>query len=148
MKYTETITIDLPREQVISLFDNPENMEKWMEGLLGYEHLSGEPGTLGSKTSLRFQMGKRQIEMTETITALNWPDSMTSTYETKGVYNTVISRFRPLSDTQTEYVSEQEFRFDALPMKLMGWLMPGAFRKQSRKYLQDFKKFAEGVQAK
>jgi hypothetical protein len=28
-------------------------------------------------------------------------------------------------------------------MKLIGWLMPGAFKKQSQKYLNDFKDFAE-----
>jgi hypothetical protein len=28
-------------------------------------------------------------------------------------------------------------------MKLIGFLMPGAFKKQSMKYAQDFKNFAE-----
>lgn len=28
-------------------------------------------------------------------------------------------------------------------MKLFGWLMPGAFKKQSQKYLDMFKEFAE-----
>jgi hypothetical protein len=30
-------------------------------------------------------------------------------------------------------------------MKLMGLLMPGAFRKETMKYLESFRRFAEGV---
>jgi len=43
----------------------------------------------------------------------------------------------------TLWESESEFRFDGLLMKLMGRLMPGTFRKQSRQHMQDFKAFAE-----
>jgi hypothetical protein len=28
-------------------------------------------------------------------------------------------------------------------MRLKGWMMPGAFKKQSLKYLEDFRNFAE-----
>jgi len=40
-------------------------------------------------------------------------------------------------------VSESEFEFAGFGMKLIGFLMPGAFKKQSLKYLTDFKDFAE-----
>jgi len=42
MKCTVQIDIDLPREQVIQLFDDPDNLAKWQKGLLSFEHLSGE----------------------------------------------------------------------------------------------------------
>jgi uncharacterized membrane protein len=75
MKYSVSIEIDRPLDEVVEKFDNSENLFKWMEGLQKYEHLSGEPGKPGAKTRLLFQMGKRKIEMIETITVRNLPMS-------------------------------------------------------------------------
>ena len=44
---------------------------------------------------------------------------------------------------KTRWISESEFQFSGFGMKLMGLLMPGAFKKQSLKYMEDFKNFAE-----
>ena len=43
----------------------------------------------------------------------------------------------------TLWVSENEYRFSGIVMRLVGLLMPGAFRKQSLQHMQDFKAFAE-----
>ena len=72
MKYTLEIDIHLPREKVIELFDNPDNMKHWQPGLLSFEPLSGTPGTVGAKSQLKYLMGKREIEMVETINVDNW----------------------------------------------------------------------------
>ncbi|MEO2058942.1 MAG: SRPBCC family protein, partial [Mesonia sp.] len=40
-------------------------------------------------------------------------------------------------------ISESEFQFSSFAMKVMGFLMPGAFKKQSLKYMKDFKAFVE-----
>lgn len=143
MKYTSQIEINLPIDRVVELFDNPENMKKWMEGLQSFEPISGTPGREGAKSKLKFQMGKRSIEMIETITVNKLPEEFTSTYETNGVFNVVKNRFEPIDDQHTRYIQDQEFRFRSLSMKIMGFLMPGAFKKQSMKYLTDFKNFAE-----
>ena len=44
MKYTREIVIELPRDRVIELFDDADNLSKWQEGLQSFEHVSGEPG--------------------------------------------------------------------------------------------------------
>lgn len=144
MKYTTEIEINKPIETVINLFDNPDNMDKWMEGLQSFEHLSGEPGQPGAKSRLKFKMGSREIEMIETITVRDLPREFSGTYEAKGVLNIVKNKFEKISDSKTKYISEQEFEFSGF-MKLIAFLMPGAFKKQSMKYLKDFKRFAEGV---
>jgi carbon monoxide dehydrogenase subunit G len=79
MKYTTQIDIQLPIDRVVELFDNPDNMKKWMEGLQSFEAISGTPGKEGAKSKLTFQMGKRSIEMIETITVSNLPEEFTST---------------------------------------------------------------------
>lgn len=142
MKYTTEIVIDLPREEFIKKMDNPENMKHWQRGLIKYEHLSQNPGQEGARMSLSYKMGKREMEMVETIIKRNLPKEMHTTYDTKGVHNIQKNYFRE-EDGKTRWISESEFQFSGFGMKLMGILMPSAFKKQSLKYMQDFKNFAE-----
>jgi carbon monoxide dehydrogenase subunit G len=142
MQYTCEIEINKPIDEVVALFDNPDNMDKWMEGLQSFEHLSGIQGQPGAKSKLIFKMGKRKIEMIETINIRNLPNEFSGTYEANGVYNVVQNKFVKLSEDKTKYITKQEFRFSGY-MVIISALMPGAFKKQSIKYLEDFKKFVE-----
>lgn len=144
MKYSTEITINLPRERVIELFDNQENIFKWMKGLKSFDHLEGEPGQLGAKSEMKFEMGKRKIEMVETILERDLPDTFKMSYTSNGVYNEVANFFQPIDAQSTLYRTEHYFRFDGWGMKVMAFMMPGLFKKQSAKYLADFKAFAEG----
>ena len=143
MKYSNEIEINLPIDEVVGLFDNPDNLKHWQPELISFENLSGTPGQQGAKSKLLYKMGKRDIEMIETITVRNLPDEFSGTYVAKGVYNIVRNKFVALPDNRTKWVTENEFEFKGF-MKLMGILMPGMFKKQSQKYLDQFKEFAEG----
>lgn len=142
MKYATEIVVDVPREEFIKKMDDPDNMKHWQQGLIGYEQLSANPGQEGSRMSLSYEMGKRKMDLVETIIKKNLPEEMHMTYDTKGVHNIQKNYFRE-EDGSTRWISETEFQFSGLGMKLMGLLMPGAFKKQSLKYMQDFKAFAE-----
>jgi hypothetical protein len=142
MNYSISIDLDLPRERVIELFDSTDNLYKWQRGLQSFEPLEGEPGQPGAKSKMVFQMGKRRIEMVETITKRELPDAFEGTYDAEGVHNVVKNRFVELGADQTRWESEQEFQFKGF-MKVIGFLMPGAFKKQSMVYAKDFKAFAE-----
>lgn len=141
MKYSVDTIINKPVNEVVELFDNEANMFKWMEGLQSVEHLSGTKGKAGAKSRMKFKMGKRELEMVETIKENNLPYKMVTTYDAKGVHNIIITRMEAQGDA-TKYIAEQEFQFKGF-MKIIGFLMPGAFKKQSLKYLNDFKNFAE-----
>lgn len=145
MKYTVEIEINKPIDKVIELFDNVDNMGKWMEGLQSFEPISGTPGQVGAKSKLRFKMGKREIEMIETITVRNLPEEFSGTYEVDNVFNIVKNKFVKISEERTKYISENEFQFKGIFMKIIAFLMPGAFKKQSLHYLNAFKKFAENA---
>ena len=143
MKYRSEIIIDLPRDQVIEKFDNPENMKYWQEGLISYEFMDGEPGQEGSTMKLRYKMGKRDLEMTETITKRNLPDEFHGTYDAGMVFNRQWNYFKEERD-KTRWISESEFKFSGF-MKIMALFMgKRAFQKQSYKFMEDFKSFAEG----
>ena len=143
MKYTVEISIDLPREKVIELFDSTENLKQWQTGLVSFEPLSGNPGQVGAQSKLHYKIGKREIEMVETITKRELPDRFWGTYETKGVWNEVRNSFDATDENHTRWTAESEFKCSGLGMKLMCMLMPGAFKKQTLKYMKDFKAFAE-----
>lgn len=142
MKYSHQIEIKLPLNKVIELFDNPENMKQWQPGLIGYELIDGEAGQPGTKMRLNYKMGKREIEMIETISVRNLPEEFSATYEAKGVWNEVKNTFEETPEGNTIWKTENEFKFKGF-MKLMAAVMPGAFKKQSFKYLVYFKEFAE-----
>jgi len=144
MKYTNEIIINLPISRVIELFDNPDNLKHWMPGLISFEHLSGTPGQPGAKSKVKFKMGKREMEMAETIVVRDLPHEFSGTYEHQGVYNYVKNLFTDVGNGTTKYVTENEFKMSGI-MKVVGWLMPGAFKKQSQKYLELFKQFAENA---
>lgn len=142
MRYTVSIEINAPIDEVVRRFDNPDNLREWMPGLVSFEHMEGTPGEPGAKSKMVFQMGKRRIEMIETVTERNLPSRFAGTYEAKGVYNEVGNSFSAIDANTTIYSSDQYFDFKGA-MKIIGWLFPGAFKKQSLKYLQDFKQFVE-----
>lgn len=144
MKYTTEIIIDKPVDEVVRLFDNPDNLYAWMEGLEKFEHLSGEPGQPGAKSKLTFQMGKRKVEMIETVTVRDLPEEFSGTYDADKVFNRITNRFYPVGEGKTRYVSENEFEFNGFFMKAMAFIMPGAFKKQTNKHMEGFKRFAEG----
>lgn len=142
MNYSSEIIIDVPLQKVIELFDSEENMFKWQPELISFEHLTGDKGEVGSTSRLLYKMGKREIEMIETITAKNLPQEFSGTYEAKGVWNEVRNSFEAVDENRTRWTSVNQFRFTGM-MKLVSWLMPGSFKKQSQKYLDQFKVFAE-----
>lgn len=142
MKYTTEIVVDLPRDEFIAKLDNADNMKHWMRGLLSHEMLSGDPGQEGARMNMKFKTGKREMEMVETIIKRNMPEEFHATYDAKGVHNIQKNYFKE-ENGKTRWVSESEFQFENFGMKLMGLLMPGAFKKQSKKYAEDFKNFAE-----
>ena len=142
LKYSEEIVINQNIDTVIVLFDNPYIMKEYMDGIESYEVLSGKLREVGTKAKIEVAMGDRKISMIEEIITKSLPEEMQVTYKAEGVFNIVTNRFLKVSENQTKVINEQEFQFKGF-MKIMGFLMPGAFKKQSRVYLVNFKDFVE-----
>jgi uncharacterized protein YndB with AHSA1/START domain len=142
MKYSLQLRIDRPRDEVAALFTDPDNLKHWQPGLVGREHISGTPGQTGAKTRIRHCTGRKEVTMLETITDNRLPDILEATYESNGVWNRVTNHFIPVKNNHTRWVFEIEFRGTGI-IRVMMWLMPGAFKKQSRTYMERFKSFAE-----
>ena len=117
-------------------------MQKWQPELITMETINGLPGKDGSKSKLKYKMGDKEVDMIETITKNNLPEEFNATYEAKGAFNTVSNKFIEINQEKTKWISHNEFKFSGV-MKLFGLFMPGSFKKQSYKNMENFKKFAE-----
>lgn len=146
MKYTDEITIDLPRARVVELFDDPANLPKWQAGFKSFETISGVAGQPGAKSRLLYEMNGRELEMIETVTSRNLPDEFSGTYDAKNVHNIISNHFYEDGPNRTRWVTENEFRFSGI-MKIAALFFGGSFKKQTAVYAQAFKKFAEAEDA-
>ena len=142
MKYQSEIEIDLPRDRVIELFDNKDNLKHWQEGFVSLEHLSGTQGNVGAKSEIKYKMGRRNIEMTETILRKNLPEEFSFQFEAKGVWNEVENYFEIIDSKRTKWIIKNDFRGKGM-ITVMMFLMPGMFKKQTLKFMDAFKSFAE-----
>ncbi len=142
MKYALNIIIDAPVDRVIELYDEPANLEQWMDGLEEFKSVKGTPREAGSTAKLKFRMGKRVVEMMETVKVKNPPHEFTFIYEADKVYNILSESFSPAPENKTKYTSMQEFHFKGF-MKVFAFFMSAIFKKQSMKYMKNFKVFAE-----
>jgi hypothetical protein len=153
MKYTVSIEIARPLEEVAQLLADPVHMPKWLRGLVLHEPLSGMHGQVGTRSRVVMQMGQQRFEATETITRREpadlrgIPKGSVVYFEreivAEGMWNAARERLTETGSDTTLWVSENEYRFSGLLMRLVGLLMPGSFRTQSQQHMQDFKAFAE-----
>ncbi len=141
MKYTCSLTIDHPREAVLTLYKNMDNYPLWQKGFVGMKSIDGIPGEAGSKTELIYSMNGRDVTMVETVRKASYPDLQETLYEAKGVWNLCINTFEADGNT-TRWSMETDFQFSGF-MSIMSIFMKGQFRKQTQSDMEAFKHFVE-----
>jgi len=142
LKYELVIDIRAPRDRVVELFLDRDQYRRWQPTLVRLEPGEGDPGTTGATATVVHKMGPRDVAMREVVTDGALPERYVVTYQAKKVFNRVTHRFEALPDGGTRLRYETEFELSG-PMKLIGRLAPGMFKKQSRDVLGRFKTFAE-----
>jgi len=144
MKYTCTVDIDLPLNKVAELWANEAHFDQWQDGFQSIQLIDGPKDMVGSTSRIIFQQGKRRMELVETILHNNLPKEKKALYEHIHMTNTQTTRFESLSDNKTRYTSEVEYtQFNGVMPRIMAKLFPGMFKKQSQKWMNQFKAFAE-----
>lgn len=144
MKYRCEITIDLPRDAVVALFQNLEYRKHWQPGLVNLVHIEGTPGEVNAKTDIYCKMGKKDMVITETILEQHLPDYISAMYVSGGMENISTDEFIANPNHTTTYVSEQEFYSNKILHRLMLIFAPGMFKKTTQEALSAFKAFCEG----
>ncbi|MFT4680216.1 MAG: hypothetical protein ACI9YU_000044 [Flavobacteriales bacterium] len=143
MKFSCSVEIALPIDRVIELFDNSDNLMKWQDGLVSFEHLEGEPGQPGAISKLVFKNGKKTFDLFEEISVRNFPDEFSGIYDHVSMRNSMKNSFKDFGNDRTLWTSSLAYTFKTQAWKFFSLFMKGMFRKQTQKFLDNFKKFAE-----
>ena len=145
MKFSCSITIDRPVEEVVALFQDSSKLGEYQDGFVKKELISGREGEVDAVAKMYYQQGKRHMVITETILVNNLPEEFLGSYHHEHMDNTMRCQFTTLSDGKTRYDSHIEYTaFRGFFPKLFATLFPSMFKKQVQKWLDNFKAYAEG----
>jgi len=143
LSYTSEIIINKPIITCFTEIVNLDSMKHWQEGLISFAHISGTPRKIGSTIQLNYQFGKRKMELTESVTHRKDNHSIHFNFDTKMMYNVQQNFFEIIDDDTTKWISHNQFLPRNFTSRIMLFLMPKAFKKQSKKYLVNFKNYVE-----
>ncbi|MCB0232507.1 MAG: SRPBCC family protein [Anaerolineae bacterium] len=142
MKFSSEITINRPRQQVVALITDSGNTAKWQPGVKSIELLSGEKDQLGARSRVMFEFNGLQLEVIETVIERSPPERFASSFETRGVRNTVVNRFYETAPGQTRWIMDNAFDFNRA-MSVVAFLIRSVISKQTAQSMKQFKAFAE-----
>lgn len=144
IKFNGYIDINRPVELVAELFADPNNLKEYQDGFVRKDLVEGEAGQVGAISKMIYLYGKNEMELIETITENNLPESFAANYHHVHMDNTMKCSFKSLSDDQTRYAYEYEYtRIEWVIPRLMTILFPNMYRKQGEKWITQFKDFVE-----
>lgn len=142
MNFTTQIVINRPRDRVVELMRNPDNIAKWQPGLQTVELLSGEKDQVGARSRIVVDARGFRLELIETIVEHNPPERFASLFEARGVRNFVENRFIADGPDATRWVMANSFKFTGF-MSLAGLFLRDFVPRQSLESMSRFKDFAE-----
>ena len=142
MNFTTQITINRPRQRVVELIRNPDNIAQWQPGVQSVELIYGERDQIGARSRVVVDMKGVRLEMIETVVKHSPPDLFASAFEARGVRNLVENRFIEEDSDKTRWVMTNAFRFTGL-MSLLGLFLDDVVPKQTFESMNRFKIFAE-----
>ena len=142
MNYSVSNTINKPLAEVIEKFQDPDGILQWMKGLKRVEHVSGTPGEKGAVSIFHFIHKNKEMSIEETMLEQNLPEQIKFSYKSQMGTNEVEMKFEKIDDQSVRQINNTTFHLTGI-MKLMGPLMKGMFKKQSLKYMDAFKAYAE-----
>ena len=143
MKFTLELPLHKSRAEVWSAFDNPENTKKWQPTLVSYETVSGIQGQPGAVSKLTYAEGKGEFVLMEKVAYRAEPERFDLVYENNFADNNVKNIFIVISENETLWKMEVEFRFKTFLMKVVGPFAKKNFIKRSQRDMERFKEFVE-----
>lgn len=139
MTYTKEITINKNIKTVFEKLTSPEFMTEWQESLDSYE--KNEAGNWVYTDS----HSRKTMKITEKILEKKAPTTFKVEYTTSGVLNIMDNKLESIDEKTTRWISDNEFTFTNLMMKVVGLLFGGSFPKQTEKDMHAFKKAVEAI---
>jgi len=142
MRYEVSLEINRSREEIIDIFTNPDQWQRWQPTLDSYQFISGNLGEEGSKMKIVYAEKNRKIELIETIIENRMPEYFAAEYTSGKTENFIRNWYEESGDQKTTWIMESEFRFKGL-MYILGPLLKPYLKKTSLKFMNNFKLYAE-----
>jgi len=144
IKQMGSIVVKKPQQEVAKLFADPKNLQEYQDGFIKKELVSGKAGKVGAVSKMYYSAGNRDMELVETITSNNLPNSFEAHYHHEHMDNTMKATFVALNANETRYEYEYEYtRMNWLMPRLLSILFPNMYRKPAEKWIRQFKEFVE-----
>ncbi|MDF1697066.1 MAG: hypothetical protein P1U56_14585 [Saprospiraceae bacterium] len=144
MKYTCEIIVDVNREKCIELWLDERRLAEWQDGFQYKNWLDGVANENHAKAYILFEQNGRNLELEELIIKNQLPDYIEGKYTHVHMTNTQKVMFDVLDVNRTMIRTDVHYiQFSGFIPKIMGMLFPRVFKKQSQKWLNQFKVMAE-----
>lgn len=62
MSYTVAVEVSQPRDKLVALFDNVDNLAFWQKGFVSHTPESGDSGTPGAKARIKFKRETDEVD--------------------------------------------------------------------------------------
>jgi uncharacterized protein YndB with AHSA1/START domain len=143
MKYNIELIINKPRQEVWHAFIDPDRMKSWQTSLTAIELLNGTPGQPGAESRLVFEERGREYSLIERILSCREPESIEQSYENEFSIDTICSTFLEQGLDQTLWITETEYKFKTLLMKILGPIYKKNLVARSQRDMDRFKEMVE-----
>ena len=118
MKLECEVIVNKPIQQVWDYANNPDNLTKWLNDFVRYEHLTGDssaPG-IGDTSNHTYNQNGKEFTMLERIIAYDAPRHIKLFMTSNWFDMEIVNNFDEISPTQTKLYAGAEF-------VRMGWIM-------------------------
>lgn len=125
------VIVNKPIQQVWDYANNPDNLSKWLNDHVRYEHLTGDikAPKVGDTSNHTYDQNGSEFTMHEQITAYNPPRHIKLFMTSKWFDMEIVNNFEKLSPDQTKLFAGAEF-------VRIGWIMKIMFLFSSKKKMQ------------
>jgi len=142
IEYNSEITVDKSVEESWNVTQDPHKMSEWMTGFKSFEHVSGEPGQVGSVSNVIFETNGSETVIKETITRIIPNHSIAMTFENDMMEMDYVLEMKGDAN-QTEIKTYTQVEGNGTIMKSFIAMAPGSFKKQEDTNLSMLKKTIE-----
>jgi len=125
------VIVDKPIKQVWDYSNNPDNLSKWLNDFVRYEHLTGDVNApkVGDTSNHTYDQNGSEFTMHEEITAYDAPRHIKLFMTSKWFDMEITNNFEEISPGQTKLFAGAEF-------VRVGWIMKIMFLFSSKKKMQ------------
>jgi hypothetical protein len=143
MKYNVELLIDKPSGRSGRLSTIPDKLNTWQTSLTAVELFHGTSGQPGAESKLIFEENGLEFSLVERVISCQEPESIVQSYKNQFSANTVKNSFLEQGQNQTLWVTETEYKFKTLLMKVMGPVYKKNLVARTQRGMERFKEMVE-----